>query len=83
MAEHVSFDFNKMTAMIDAATTKVQAQLDKMKEKSNTEGETVGIGDMFDTQMMMNQLSQLSEMSTGVMSASNTALASMARNVKA
>jgi hypothetical protein len=33
-------------------------------------------------QMLMNHLSQLSEMSTAVVNASNTAINTMARNVK-
>ena len=38
---------------------------------------------MFEMQMLMNHLSQLSEMATSVVSASNSAIADMARNVKA
>jgi len=37
---------------------------------------------MFDRQMGMNKLSQVSEMSTSIISAMNTAINSMARNVK-
>ncbi|MBV9941051.1 MAG: DUF5407 family protein, partial [Solirubrobacterales bacterium] len=36
----------------------------------------------FEMQMLMNRLSQLSEMATSVASATNSAIASMARNVK-
>lgn len=43
---------------------------------------SISIGDMFEMQMLMNHLSQLSEMSTNVVSASNTAISSMARNLK-
>lgn len=42
----------------------------------------ISIGDMFEMQMLMNHLSQLSEMATAVVSASNTAITSMSRNVK-
>jgi hypothetical protein len=42
----------------------------------------VSIGDMFEMQMLMNHLSQLSEMATNVVAAANTAISSMARNVK-
>jgi hypothetical protein len=59
----------------------VQQAAQKLQEiKQNTTG--VNIGDMFEMQMLMNHLAQLSEMSTSVVSASNTAINSMARNVK-
>lgn len=58
----------------DVAKTKVAAIQDKADE--------ISIGDMFDMQMIMNRLSQLSEMSTSVVNAANTAINSMARNVK-
>lgn len=44
---------------------------------------SISIGDMFEMQMLMNHLSQLSEMATDVVQASNTAISSMARNIKA
>lgn len=40
------------------------------------------VADMFAMQMLMNHLSQLSEMSTSVVSAANSAISSMARNIK-
>jgi len=42
----------------------------------------MSIADMFDLQMAMNKLSQFSEMSTSVITAMNTAISTMARNVK-
>jgi hypothetical protein len=45
-------------------------------------GKTVSVTDLLEMQMLMNKLSQLSEMSTSVVSATNAAIASMARNVK-
>lgn len=53
----------------------------KLAAISNSKS-SVSIADMFDLQMLMNQLSQLSEMSTAVISASNSAIQSMARNIK-
>jgi len=73
-----SIDVNGLKNIIDSATKDVQAKLDKFKEM----GSSLSIADMFDMQMCMNRLSQLSEMSTSVMSASNSAISSMARNVK-
>ena len=40
------------------------------------------VGDMFEMQMLMNQLAQLSELSTAVVSADNQAIQSSARNVR-
>ena len=42
----------------------------------------ISILDMFEMQMLMNHLSQISEMSTNVVSSANSAISSMARNVK-
>jgi Family of unknown function (DUF5407) len=42
----------------------------------------ISIGDMFEMQMLMNHLSQLSEMSSNVVAAANSAIMTMARNVK-
>lgn len=44
---------------------------------------SVSIGDMFEMQMLMNHLSQLSEMTTNVVSASNQAINAAARQIKA
>jgi len=67
-----------LTAQISAADQQVQDKLAAMQAK----GDSVSITDMFEMQMLMNHLSQLSEMSSAVVSASNSAVASMARNVK-
>ena len=65
---------DEMRRMSDA----VKRKIDALAEKKDA----ISISDMFEMQMMMNKLSQLSEMSTGIVSATNTAIASMARNVK-
>jgi len=54
----------------------------KLQELREAEGQGVGVADMFEMQMLMNHFSQLSEMSTSVVQASNAAMLSMARNVK-
>ena len=64
--------------VINEATAQVQQQLERMRAK----GDAINISDMFELQMSMNKLSQLSEMSAGIVSATNSAIASMARNVK-
>jgi hypothetical protein len=67
-----------LTTQISEADQQVKDKLAAMQAK----GDSVSIADMFEMQMLMNHLSQLSEMSSAVVSASNSALASMARNVK-
>ena len=42
----------------------------------------IKIGDMFQMQMLMNHLSQLSEKATSAVSAANSAISSMAGNAK-
>jgi len=73
-----SFNPNDMLNIISTATATVKTKLEKMKEL----GDKISITDMFEMQMLMNKLSQLSEMSTSIVSASNSAISSMARNVK-
>jgi hypothetical protein len=65
--------------VINNATASAQAKLSSIKTRRSS----ISIGDMFEMQMLMNHLSQLSEMATSVVSASNSAIADMARNVKA
>lgn len=75
---NTDFNFSQMTAIVADQTANVKAQLAAMTAKKSA----ISVVDMFNMQMQMNQLSQLSEMSTSVMSAANTTIASMARNVK-
>jgi len=76
-AAQVSISVNALFASIEEATKQVEKQLQELQSKSNITTE-----DMFKMQMMMNRLSQLSEMSSAIVSASNSAISSMARNVK-
>jgi len=64
--------------IVNDATVSAKDKLSQLKARQSA----ISIADMFDMQMLMNHLSQLSEMSTAVVSASNSAIASMARNVK-
>jgi hypothetical protein len=69
------------TALADSISKQnaaVQAQLSELRGKS----ESVSIADMFKMQMTMNKLSQMSEMSSSIMSAQNQAISSVARNLK-
>ena len=73
-----AFDVKQLFAIVNDATKSAMVKLSKIKDRTSG----VSIGDMFEMQMLMNHLSQLSEMSSNVVSASNTAVNSMARNVK-
>lgn len=72
------FSVQNLFSLVNVATTSAKAKLLEIQQRRSA----ISIGDMFEMQMLMNHLSQLSEMSTSVVSASNTAISSMARNVK-
>ncbi|MFQ5728820.1 MAG: DUF5407 family protein [Waddliaceae bacterium] len=72
------FDVKTLFSLVNTATMSAKAKL--LEIQSNRSA--INIGDMFEMQMLMNHLSQLSEMSTSVVSASHAAISSMARNVK-
>lgn len=74
----VGFVVGNLFQIVNDATLSAQAKLKIIQSKRSA----VSIADMFEMQMLMNHLSQLSEMSTNVISASNAAIQSMARNVK-
>lgn len=74
----LGFDVTGLFHIVNDATKSAHAKLQEIKSRRSA----ISIGDMFEMQMLMNHLSQLSEMSTNVVSASNTAISSMARNVK-
>lgn len=72
------FSVDFLIQLVNDATVSAKTKLEQIKSRRSA----VSIADMFDMQMLMNHLSQLSEMSTSVVNASNTAIGSMARNVK-
>lgn len=72
------FDINFLIGVISNATVSAKTKLEILQAR----GSAISIADMFDMQMLMNHLAQLSEMSTSIVSAANTSIASMARNVK-
>jgi uncharacterized membrane protein (DUF106 family) len=67
--------------LIDEVRMKT-AEVQKKLEELRGAGDQLSVAQMFEMQMLMNQLSQLSEMASSVISASNSAIASIARNVK-
>jgi len=74
----LGFTVSDLFKVVNDATVSAQTKLNEIKNRRSS----ISIGDMFEMQMLMNHLSQLSEMSTNVVASSNTAIASMARNVK-
>jgi glutamate-1-semialdehyde aminotransferase len=71
-------DFKVLVEQIEQLTAMAKSKIAQIRSK----GSAMSIGDMFDLQMAMNKLQQFSEMSTSVISAMNTSINSMARNVK-
>lgn len=76
--EREGFNVDTLFGIVEEATKQVKEKMAILQGK----GSAISIADMFEMQMLMNHLSQLSEMSTSVVSASNSAISSMARNVK-
>lgn len=72
------FSVGSLFSLINTATLSAKQKLLEIQQRRSA----ISIADMFEMQMLMNHLSQLSEMSTSVVSSSNTAISSMARNVK-
>ncbi len=70
--------FEELVNIINEGITAVKTKIGSIKQK----GDQISIGEMFEMQMLMNQLSQLSEMCTQIVGASNQAIIAMARNVK-
>jgi len=73
-----AFDVSELFSIVNNATLSARQKLLQIQAQQSS----ISISDMFEMQMLMNHLSQLSEMSTSVVSASHTAISSMARNVK-
>lgn len=72
------FDVTSLFKIINDSVNSAKIKLTQIKQNSSS----ISIGDMFEMQMLMNHLSQLSEMSSAVVSASNAAISRMAQNVK-
>lgn len=72
------FEVNQLFNVVNNATISAKVKIGLISARRSA----ISIGDMFEMQMLMNHLSQLSEMVTNVVSAANSAIMSMARNVK-
>lgn len=73
-----SFNINFLLNIVNDATVSAKTKLAEL----NARRSSISIADMFDMQMLMNHLSQLSEMSSNVVSSANSAIMTMARGVK-
>lgn len=75
--------FKPLIDGIEALTQQVAAKIEGIRKKEAEGGnQEMSIAEMFDLQMSMNKLQQYSEMSTSVVSAMNTSINAMARNIK-
>lgn len=72
------FGVQTLFKIVSDAVVSAKTKLLEIKSRRSA----ISIGDMFEMQMLMNHLTQLSEMSTNVVAASQAAIMSMARNVK-
>jgi Family of unknown function (DUF5407) len=72
------FGIQTLFKIVTDATISAKTKLLEIKNRKSA----ISIGDMFEMQMLMNHLSQLSEMSSNVVAASQAAIMGMARNVK-
>lgn len=72
------FGVQSLFKIVSDATVSAKTKLLEIKNRRSA----ISIGDMFEMQMLMNHLTQLSEISTNVVAASNAAISSMARNIK-
>jgi hypothetical protein len=74
----IGVEFSYLVDALGELTAVAKSKIATIRSKKSA----MSIADMFDLQMAMNKLSQFSEMSTSVISATNTACNSMARNMK-
>jgi len=77
-AEKKGVSFSALISAIEDLTAVAKSKIAMIRSKRSA----MSIADMFDLQMAMNRLSQLSEMSTSVISSMNTSIASMAKNIR-
>jgi hypothetical protein len=72
------FQVQELFDIVNTAVLSAKGKLARISQNRSS----INIGDMFEMQMLMNKLSQVSEMATNVVAAGQTAVMSMARNVK-
>jgi len=74
----LGIDFSVLVSAINNLTATALSKIAQIRSK----GSAMSIADMFDLQMAMNKLTQFSEMSTSVITAMNTSINDIARNMK-
>ena len=76
---HISFIFiSTMIELVVEEQNRVQAKLSAIRKAKSS----ISIADMFEMQMRMNKLSQFTEMSSSIISASNQAIRSLTSGTK-
>jgi len=75
--KRASFEMEELSSIIEENMKTVKEMLGKLR----SQGDEISIGDMFQMQMLMNHLSQLSEMCSSVVAASNQAVMAMASKI--
>lgn len=78
MANKQGLSFSVLVDTIENLTSLAKSKIAMIRSKRSS----VSIADMFDLQMAMNRLTQLSEMSTSVISSMNTAISAMSKNIR-
>lgn len=73
-----AFSMDYLITIVDSATVSAKVKLEQIKQRRSA----ISIADMFEMQMLMNHLSQMSEMTTAIVNAANSAIVNMARNIK-
>ena len=71
------FSMDALIEIVESATISAKSKLAQIRQRRSA----ISIADMFDMQMLMNHLSQMSEMSTAVVNASNGVIVGMARKL--
>jgi hypothetical protein len=71
------FGMDALIQFVQNATISARSKLAELQARKSA----ISIADMFDMQMLMNHLSQLSEMTSAIVSASNQSISSMARKI--
>jgi hypothetical protein len=79
--QDLDINVSDLSVIIGAAILDEQKKLEALAGKA-VKGETISLAEMFELQMLMNHLSQSSEMGSSIISAANSAIYSMARGVK-
>jgi predicted 3-demethylubiquinone-9 3-methyltransferase (glyoxalase superfamily) len=78
LKEKSGVSFSVLVDELERLTAVAKSKIAQIRSKRSA----MSIADMFDLQMAMNKLSQFSEMSTSLIQSMNTAISTMARNIK-